>query len=89
MDRLSLDHTYREQQEWLRQRPLGVADGVRSGLTGFGLSLLGRLLSHKLHSDSNHLGAYNHSVSVTLFGVTFISCHRRRTFSLKCKLQFH
>ena len=49
MDLLSLDHNYREQQDWLRQRPLGVAEGVRSGLTGFGLSLLGKLsgfLSH-------------------------------------------
>ena len=43
MDLLSLDHNYREQQDWLRQRPLGVAEGVRSGLTGFGLSLLGKL----------------------------------------------
>ena len=42
MDRLSLDTGHRQRQEESRRhRPSGLADGLRQGLTGFGISLLG------------------------------------------------
>ncbi|XP_041362052.1 vacuolar protein sorting-associated protein 13B-like [Gigantopelta aegis] len=42
MDRLSLDQDHLERQEENRRnRPVGVSDGLKQGLTGFGLSLLG------------------------------------------------
>ncbi|RUS71062.1 hypothetical protein EGW08_021166, partial [Elysia chlorotica] len=42
MDRLSLDTGHRQRQEESRRhRPVGLADGLRQGLTGFGISLLG------------------------------------------------
>ncbi|XP_059174786.1 intermembrane lipid transfer protein VPS13B-like [Physella acuta] len=42
MDRLSFDSSHLERQEENRRnRPVGVSDGLKQGLTGFGLSLLG------------------------------------------------
>ena len=42
MERLSLDTEHRErQEEWRRHKPQGLSDGIRQGLTGFGLSILG------------------------------------------------
>ena len=42
MERLSLDSDHRErQEEWRRQKPKGLSDGLKQGLTGFGLSVLG------------------------------------------------
>ncbi|CAG5120388.1 unnamed protein product, partial [Candidula unifasciata] len=41
MDRLSFDSTHLERQEENRRnRPVGVSDGLKQGLTGFGISLL-------------------------------------------------
>ena len=46
MERLSLDEAHRErQEEWRRHKPKGVSDGFKQGLTGFGLSVLGRAVS--------------------------------------------
>ena len=42
MDRLSLDGSHiKRQEESRRHRPDGVGNGLKQGLTGFGLSLLG------------------------------------------------
>ena len=42
MDRLSLDSDHRQRQEMARRRrPLGVGEGLRNGLAGLGLSMLG------------------------------------------------
>ncbi|XP_048244061.1 vacuolar protein sorting-associated protein 13B-like isoform X2 [Haliotis rufescens] len=42
MDRLSLDEGHlQRQEENRRNRPVGVSDGLKQGLTGFGISLLG------------------------------------------------
>lgn len=42
MDRLSFDETHMERQEERRRhQPDGISSGLRQGLTGFGLSLLG------------------------------------------------
>ena len=42
MERLSLDSDHRErQEEWRRQKPKGLSDGLKQGLTVFGLSVLG------------------------------------------------
>ncbi|XP_061177950.1 intermembrane lipid transfer protein VPS13B-like [Saccostrea echinata] len=42
MDRLSLDESHVErQEERRRQQPDGISSGLRQGLTGFGLSVLG------------------------------------------------
>uniref|UniRef100_A0A2C9K5E4 Chorein N-terminal domain-containing protein n=1 Tax=Biomphalaria glabrata TaxID=6526 RepID=A0A2C9K5E4_BIOGL len=42
MDRLSFDTSHlARQEENRRNRPVGVSDGLKQGLTGFGLSLLG------------------------------------------------
>ncbi|KAL4227239.1 Vacuolar protein sorting-associated protein 13B [Mactra antiquata] len=42
MDRLSLDSTHvRRQEEGRRHRPDGVSEGLKQGLTGLGISLLG------------------------------------------------
>ncbi|KAK3589215.1 hypothetical protein CHS0354_020076 [Potamilus streckersoni] len=44
MDRLSLDSSHQQrQEESRRRRPSGVSDGLKQGLTGFGLSLLGAI----------------------------------------------
>ena len=43
MDRLSMDSDHLQRQEEAhRQRPDGLSDGLVQGLTGFGISLLGR-----------------------------------------------
>lgn len=43
MDRLSFDETHMERQEERRRhQPAGISSGLRQGLTGFGLSLLGQ-----------------------------------------------
>lgn len=45
MDRLSMDDTHRErQEERRRQHPEGLTSGLKNGLTGFGMSLLGRYI---------------------------------------------
>ncbi|XP_033726572.1 vacuolar protein sorting-associated protein 13B-like isoform X2 [Pecten maximus] len=42
MDRLSLDQYHQErQEERRRQQPHGISSGLKQGLTGFGMSLLG------------------------------------------------
>ncbi|XP_063419366.1 intermembrane lipid transfer protein VPS13B-like [Mytilus trossulus] len=42
MERLSMDDTHRErQEERRRQHPEGLTSGLKNGLTGFGMSLLG------------------------------------------------
>ncbi len=42
MDRLSLDQDHRERQEETRRnKPAGVTQGLKQGLTGFGMSVLG------------------------------------------------
>lgn len=43
MDRLSLDEEhYNRQEEWRRQLPESLGDGLRQGLSRLGISLLGR-----------------------------------------------
>lgn len=42
MDRLSLDEEhYTRQEEWRRQLPENLGDGLRQGLSRLGISLLG------------------------------------------------
>lgn len=42
MDRLSLDEEhYTRQEEWRRQLPESLGDGLRQGLSRLGISLLG------------------------------------------------
>ena len=44
MERLSLDTDHRHRQEETRRhRPEGLSEGLKQGLTGFGLSVLGEL----------------------------------------------
>lgn len=46
MDRLSLDSGHLERQEESRRnRPAGLSDGLKQGLTGLGLSLLSKSIS--------------------------------------------
>lgn len=46
MDRLSLDEEhYNRQEEWRRQLPESLGDGLRQGLSRLGISLLGRSLT--------------------------------------------
>lgn len=43
MDRLSLDSDHQARQQSVRrQQPKGLTEGLKQGLTGFGLSLLGK-----------------------------------------------
>lgn len=43
MDRLSLDEEhYTRQEEWRRQLPESLGDGLRQGLSRLGISLLGK-----------------------------------------------
>lgn len=45
MDRLSLDQEHQKRQENSRRlQPDGISSGLKQGLTGLGLSLLGKLL---------------------------------------------
>ena len=49
MDRLSLDSSHEERQEETRRhRPDGVSEGLKQGLTGLGLSVLGKQHLSKL-----------------------------------------
>ncbi|GFO46200.1 vacuolar protein sorting-associated protein 13b [Plakobranchus ocellatus] len=58
MDRLSLDAGHRQRQEESRRhRPAGLADGLRQGLTGFGISLLGAVAGLADHPMQTLLGA--------------------------------
>ncbi|MBN3308454.1 VP13B protein, partial [Amia calva] len=44
MDRLSLDEEhYTRQEEWRRQLPESLGDGLRQGLSRLGISLLGAI----------------------------------------------
>lgn len=46
MDRLSLDEEhYTRQEEWRRQLPESLGDGLRQGLSRLGISLLGSAAS--------------------------------------------
>lgn len=51
MDRLSLDEEhYTRQEEWRRQLPESLGDGLRQGLSRLGISLLGgRSLQQQLY----------------------------------------
>lgn len=52
MDRLSLDEEhYTRQEEWRRQLPESLGDGLRQGLSRLGISLLGRSLQGKTISN--------------------------------------
>ena len=43
MDRLSLDEEhYNRQEEWRRQLPESLGEGLRQGLSQLGISLLGK-----------------------------------------------
>lgn len=45
MDRLSLDEEhYNRQEEWRRQLPESLGEGLRQGLSRLGISLLGKEL---------------------------------------------
>lgn len=45
MDRLSLDEEhYNRQEEWRRQLPENLGEGLRQGLSRLGISLLGNVL---------------------------------------------
>ena len=47
MDRLSLDEEhYTRQEEWRRQLPESLGDGLRQGLSRLGISLLGNTHTH-------------------------------------------
>lgn len=51
MDRLSLDEEhYTRQEEWRRQLPESLGDGLRQGLSRLGISLLGRSLQGAMWS---------------------------------------
>lgn len=53
MDRLSLDEEhYNRQEEWRRQLPESLGEGLRQGLSRLGISLLGKRLDFpiRLHS---------------------------------------
>lgn len=54
MDRLSLDEEhYNRQEEWRRQLPESLGEGLRQGLSRLGISLLGNvLLNIKLSDDT-------------------------------------
>lgn len=54
MDRLSLDEEhYNRQEEWRRQLPESLGEGLRQGLSRLGISLLGNvLLNIKLNDNT-------------------------------------
>lgn len=52
MDRLSLDEEhYNRQEEWRRQLPESLGEGLRQGLSRLGISLLGKGLWHSCLSS--------------------------------------
>lgn len=53
MDRLSLDEEhYNRQEEWRRQLPESLGEGLRQGLSRLGISLLGNVLINIKLSDN-------------------------------------
>ena len=53
MDRLSLDEEhYNRQEEWRRQLPESLGEGLRQGLSRLGISLLGNVLLNIQLSDN-------------------------------------
>ena len=54
MDRLSLDEEhYNRQEEWRRQLPENLGEGLRQGLSRLGISLLGNVpLNIKLNDNT-------------------------------------
>lgn len=53
MDRLSLDEEhYNRQEEWRRQLPESLGEGLRQGLSRLGISLLGNVLLNIKLSDN-------------------------------------
>lgn len=54
MDRLSLDEEhYNRQEEWRRQLPESLGEGLRQGLSRLGISLLGNVLLNINSSDNS------------------------------------
>lgn len=54
MDRLSLDEEhYNRQEEWRRQLPESLGEGLRQGLSRLGISLLGNVLLNIELSDNS------------------------------------
>lgn len=54
MDRLSLDEEhYNRQEEWRRQLPESLGEGLRQGLSRLGISLLGNVLLNISSSDNS------------------------------------
>lgn len=55
MDRLSLDEEhYSRQEEWRRQLPETLGEGLRQGLSRLGISLLGKGFTSALRSAEGH-----------------------------------
>ena len=60
MDRLSFDESHMErQEERRRQHPEGISSGLRQGLTGFGLSLLGQRENLETGGNIKLINSYN------------------------------
>lgn len=58
MDRLSLDEEhYNRQEEWRRQLPESLGEGLRQGLSRLGISLLGKGLWHPCPSSPSSAGS--------------------------------
>lgn len=63
MDRLSLDEEHcNRQEEWRRQLPENLGEGLRQGLSRLGISLLGKTPSFGPHYVQ-HLGKWDLEIS--------------------------
>lgn len=70
MDRLSLDEEhYNRQEEWRRQLPESLGEGLRQGLSRLGISLLGKGLWHSCPSSPSSASSLGNGHSAFSVGV--------------------
>ncbi|NXU61775.1 VP13B protein, partial [Horornis vulcanius] len=70
MDRLSLDEEhYNRQEEWRRQLPESLGEGLRQGLSRLGISLLGNVLLNIKLGDNTAQASAGHKARGVISGV--------------------
>lgn len=87
MDRLSLDEEhYTRQEEWRRQLPESLGDGLRQGLSRLGISLLG--MYGYTHTDAK--GCLCHQgVVICSIPLLAVQQHRRYVFTPLIRILFY
>lgn len=73
MDRLSLDEEhYNRQEEWRRQLPESLGEGLRQGLSRLGISLLGKGWATPIQCGPHRVGSFASFLAMTVKFTSFL-----------------